>query len=189
MNADERRLKSTTRILTAWLTPPSQPDRRWWIRAAAINAALVIVVFGLIQVIPVGRANPPVMREPVWNSPETRDLAQAACFNCHSSETEWPWYSRIAPFSWVIWYDVTEGREALNFSEWDRHADDEYVDPDNPFPPKILSERIADEIRSGRMPPGTYRLANPGARLSDAEKEALIEGLVQTVKENQDQQE
>jgi hypothetical protein len=154
-------------------------------RTLAINAVLVIAAFGAFQLIPVERDNPPVRLEPVWNTPETRNLARTACFNCHSNETAWPWYSRIAPFSWVIWYDVTEGREALNFSEWDRHADDEYVDPGDPFPPKTLSERIADEIGSGRMPPGTYRLANPGARLSDAEKEALIEGLTQTVIQNQ----
>jgi mono/diheme cytochrome c family protein len=133
----------------------------------------------------VGRTNPPVGREPVWDSPETRRLAQAACLDCHGNTTEWPWYSRIAPVSWVIWYDVTEGRERLNFSEWDRHTDDETVDPADPFPPKRLSERIADEIRSGSMPPGTYRLMHPEARLSDTQKEALIEGLVQTVQQNQ----
>jgi hypothetical protein len=163
------------------------PGRRWWIRTAAINAALVITAFALIQLIPVGRANPPVMREPVWDSPETRRLVHNACFNCHSNETEWPWYSRIAPVSWVIWYDVTEGRERLNFSEWDRYAHAETVDPDDPFPPKKLSERIADEIHSGRMPPGTYRLVNPEARLSAAQQAALIAGLVQTVQQNQDQ--
>jgi hypothetical protein len=160
-------------------------DRRWWKRTLALNAALMIVAFGAIQLIPVARMNPPVVREPVWDSPETRALAKRACFACHSNETAWPWYSRIAPFSWVIWYDVTQGRKRLNFSDWDRYASEEHVDPNNPFPPKRLSERIGEVIHSGRMPPGTYRLANPGARLSDSEKEALIEGLVQTVQQNQ----
>jgi mono/diheme cytochrome c family protein len=52
-----------------------------------INAVLVIVVFGAIQLIPVGRTNPPVGREPVWDAPETRRLAQSACLDCHSNTT------------------------------------------------------------------------------------------------------
>ncbi len=161
-------------------------SRRWWARTLALNALIALIFFGAIQLVPVSRENPPVRREPVWDSPETRALAQAACFDCHSNETVWPWYARIAPPSWVIWYDVTEGREALNFSEWDRHTDDEYIDPADSFPPKTLSERIEAVIRNGSMPPGTYRLAHPRARLSAAQKEALIEGLVRTVQANQD---
>lgn len=161
-------------------------SRRWWTRTLLINAAIGLLFLGAIQLLPVPRQNPPVLREPVWDSPETRALAQTACFDCHSNETAWPWYARIAPSSWVIWYDVTEGREALNFSEWDRHADDEYIDPNDPFPPKTLSERIEAVIRDGSMPPGTYRLAHPAARLSAAQKEALIAGLVRTVRANQD---
>jgi hypothetical protein len=160
--------------------------RRWWMRTLIINAAMTLIVFGAIQLVPVSRENPPVLREPLWDSPETRALAQTACFDCHSNETVWPWYARLAPSSWVVWYDVTEGREALNFSEWDRHADDEYVDPNDPFPPKTLSERIEAVIRDGSMPPGTYRLAHPAARLSAAQREALIEGLVRTVRASQD---
>ncbi len=160
-------------------------NRRWWGRTLAINAALVIVTFGAIQLIPVKRTNPPVVREPVWDTPETRDLAQEACFDCHSNETAWPWYSQIAPVGWVIWYDVTEGRQRLNFSDWDQHAGEDLIDPNDPFPPKTLSERIAQVIHNGRMPPGTYRLMNPDARLSASQKEALIEGLVRTVKANE----
>jgi len=167
-------------------TPHIPLTRAWWVRTLAINAAIVLVVFVLIQIIPVPRDNPPLQREPAWDSPETRTLAVQACFDCHSNETKWPAYARVAPFGWLIWYDVVEGREALNFSEWSRHTDDEFIDPDDPFAPKTLSERIEAVIRDGSMPPGTYRLMNPGARLSDAQKEALIEGLVRTVKANQD---
>jgi hypothetical protein len=160
--------------------------RRWWARTLAINAVIVLIVFGAIQLVPVQRDNPPVIREPVWYSAQTRDLAVRACFDCHSNTTEWPMYSRIAPISWSIWYDVTEGRKALNFSEWDRFLRADYVDPDDAFPEKSLSERIKDEIRGGKMPPGLYRLMHPDARLSDAEQEALIAGLQATVQENQD---
>lgn len=155
-------------------------------RTLAINGVLVLVVFGAIQLIPVPRENPPVSGEPVWNSAQTRDLAVRACFDCHSNKTVWPIYAQIAPISWSIWYDVVEGREDLNFSTWDRHLRADYVDPNDPFPPKTLSQRIEDEIRSGDMPPGTYRLLHPDARLTNAEKEALIAGLQATVQGNQE---
>jgi len=81
----------------------------------------------LIQLIPFGRqhTNPPVVREPAWDSPQTRALAKRACFNCHSNETTWPWYSSVAPVSWLTQRDVNGGRSHLNFSEWNkvqRHA-------------------------------------------------------------------
>lgn len=168
------------------ISPEQLRTRRWWLRTLAINAGLVLIVSALIQLVPVRRENPPVVREPVWDASETRDLAVRTCYDCHSNETRWPTYSAIAPVRWVIWYDVIEGREALNFSEWDRHVRDDFVDPDDPFPPPTLSERIEDEIRAGTMPPGSYRLLNPDARLSDSEREALIAGLLRTVQQNQD---
>ncbi|NLX10557.1 MAG: heme-binding domain-containing protein [Chloroflexi bacterium] len=164
--------------------PGSPPSRRWWITTLAINAGIVLVVFAAIQLIPARPGNPPVIREPVWDSPETRARTVQACYDCHSNETQWPWYSRIAPVSWLLAYDVVEGREDLNFSEWDRHAVSD-IDPDEPFAPKTLVERIEDEIRSGRMPPDLYQLNHPAARLSDAEREALIAGLLRTVEQNQ----
>ena len=70
---------------------------RWW-----TVLAVAILLFIGIQVVPYGhaRTNPPVMAEPAWDSAATRELARQACFDCHSNETEWPWYSNIAPFSW-----------------------------------------------------------------------------------------
>jgi hypothetical protein len=164
----------------SWFRLPAHPDRRWWIRTLLIDAGIVLLVLAAIQLVPVKRDNPPVLREPDWNSPETRALAVQACFDCHSSETEWPWYSHVAPVSWVLRYDVTEGREALDFSDWDRQLAME-PDPNEPFAPDPIDQRIEDEIRSGNMPPATYRLANPDARLTDAEKDALIDGLRQTI--------
>src|SRR5215831_3235209 len=81
----------------------------------------------LIQLIPFGRehTNPPVTQEPAWDSPGTRELAKRACFDCHSNETVWPWYSRVAPVSWLTQRDVNGGRRHVNFSEWNkpqRHA-------------------------------------------------------------------
>jgi len=126
----------------------------------------------LIQLVPYGKdhTNPPVVAEPVWNSGETRKLAKRACFNCHSHETVWPGYSRIAPASWLVQYDVEKGRSELNFSDWKGG--------------KLKGEhgkKILEEIEEGEMPPLAYRLAHPEARLSEDEKRQLIDGLSATV--------
>src|SRR5579863_9164718 len=98
------------------------------------------VVLGavLIQVIPAGheRVNPAMVQEPAWDTPQTRELAKRACFNCHSNETVWPWYSRIAPVSWLTMRDVKAGRSHLNFSEWNK--------------PHPLADEIVEQVESGR---------------------------------------
>ena len=128
----------------------------------------LIVLFVLIQLVPYGRnhTNPPVQAEPQWDSPETRALAKRACFDCHSNETVWPWYSNIAPISWLTQRDVDEGRQKLNFSEWNR--------------PQEVDE-VIEVIQKGEMPPKIYLLAHPQARLTQAEKEKLIRGLQATL--------
>lgn len=127
----------------------------------------MVVVVVMIQFVPYGRdhANPPVVEEPTWDSAQTRNLAVAACFDCHSNETRWPWYSNVAPISWLLQRDVDEGREELNFSEW--HTEQE-------------SDEAAETIRDGSMPPWQYTLTHPEARLSDADLEALEAGLAAT---------
>ena len=129
---------------------------------------LVLVgLFVLIQLVPYGRGhtNPPVVQEPNWDSPQTRQLAQQACFDCHSNETEWPWYSNIAPVSWLVQRDVDEGREHLNFSNWPkgRKADD--------------PEEIVEEIEEGEMPLWFYVILHPEAKLDEVEKKQLMTGL------------
>ncbi len=138
----------------------------------AIKAVVVLIAgFLLIQLIPYGRyhVNPPVQAEPKWNNPQTRTLVKRACFDCHSNKTVWPWYSNIAPISWLTQHDVSEGRQALNFSEWNR--------------PQKAGE-IVEAVRKGKMPPATYLLTHPQARLSTREKQALIQGLQATVGAN-----
>jgi len=138
--------------------------RRWLVR---IVVALVVVLV-VIQAIPYGRdhTNPPVRAEPNWDSPRTRQLAEDACFACHSNETRWPWYSSVAPVSWLTQNDVDEGRRVLNFSEWDRPQE---------------SGEAAEALREGEMPPWQFKLLHPEARLSDAEKAQLIRGLERTL--------
>jgi Haem-binding domain len=126
----------------------------------------LVVLFLLIQLVPFGRnhTNPPVVSEPKWDSPATRALAQRACFDCHSNETVWPWYSNVAPVSWLVASDVQDGRRRMNFSEWNRG-----------FQPSI--GEISGIIQEGEMPPAQYLLMHPQARLTDTEKQSLINGL------------
>lgn len=121
----------------------------------------LFAVFVGIQFIPVERTNPPVVREPQWDSPRTRELAVRACYDCHSNETVYPWYSMIAPISLLIAHDVKEGREELNFSE----------------PPWGETHEAAEEVEEGEMPLAIYLPLHPEAKLSDAEKQELIDGL------------
>lgn len=132
---------------------------------------MVILVVGVtgalaIQLIPVSRTNPPVIAEPNWDSPETRALAKRACFDCHSNESVWPWYAYVAPVSWLITHDVEEGRQNLNFSEW--------------TPEQNQTNQAVMELQFGGMPLPQYLSMHPEARLTAAEKEALIKGLEAT---------
>lgn len=118
----------------------------------------------LIQFVPFGHThtNPPATKEPAWDSPDTRSLIHRACFDCHSNETVWPWYSNVAPISWLLQRDVNGGRSHLNFTQWDL--------------PQKNAKNVATEVKQGDMPPWFYLPMHPNARLTDAEKQALIEG-------------
>ena len=96
--------------------------RMGWKRVMLWTGLVVLGIFALIQAVPYGRShtNPPVTAEAPWDSARTRELAVRACYDCHSNETTWPWYSNVAPMSWLVQRDVDEGRGVLNFSEWDQ---------------------------------------------------------------------
>ena len=81
-----------------------------------------IAMFLAIQLVPYGRdhTNPLVTEAAAFGPGAGLELARGACFDCHSNETEWPWYTNVAPASWLVQRDVDEGRATLNFSEWDR---------------------------------------------------------------------
>jgi len=136
-------------------------------------AVIGLVAVGLlIQLIPLpGRGNnPPVTSEPPWDSPATRALAKRACFDCHSNETVWPWYSYVAPISWLVYNDTMQGRSRLNFSEWNTS--------------RLQSDlgEITGIIQEGEMPPLIYLPTHPDARLTAAEKQQLITGLTNSLK-------
>jgi cytochrome c551/c552 len=140
------------------------------LRIIFILLGVGIVIFLLIQLVPYGKDhnNPPVVSEPNWDSQQTRDLAKKACFDCHSNETIWPWYSNVAPVSWLVYRDVVEGRQRFNFSEWQSS----YINDAGEF---------AEVINEGEMPPFQYLPMHPSAKLSSTEKTQLINGLSNTL--------
>ncbi len=143
--------------------PASLRGRRRMVRVVVIVG---LILFAVLQLVPYGRAhsNPPVTARVEWDSPRTETLVRGACFDCHSHETRWPWYSHIAPLSWLVERDVGEGREELNFSTGNLHE----------------IEEVADLIREGEMPLWFYRPLHSVARLSDEEKGELLSGLRET---------
>ncbi|UCH25721.1 MAG: heme-binding domain-containing protein [Trueperaceae bacterium] len=133
----------------------------WWV----LGIALALLV--LIQLVPSPgiKTNPPITAEPTWDSPQTHLLAERACFDCHSNETAWPWYTNVAPVSWLIARDVLGGREALNFSTWGNGETEG-------------GEESAETLFDGTMPLRSYLITHPDARLSASEKQQLAQGLL-----------
>jgi hypothetical protein len=129
---------------------------------------VLVALFLVIQLIPYGRqhTNPPVVQEPNWDSPQTRAFAQRACFDCHSNETIWPWYSNVAPVSWLVQRDVDEGRQYLNFSDWGRVRE---------------AGEIPQVIKASVMPPSIFLMNHPEAKLTQSEKDAFVTGMQATV--------
>jgi hypothetical protein len=133
-----------------------------------MRSLVAIAALGLaIQLVPYGwwHDNPPVVSDAPWPSAEARELAVRACYDCHSNETRWPWYSYVAPMSWLVRRDVESGREAFNFSNWE--------DDDNE------ADDAVELIVDGSMPPGRYTMLHRDAELSDAEVAVLVDALEQ----------
>lgn len=140
-------------------------------RAIVALLAVAVVVLALIQLIPVSRTNAAPSTPIDWDSPETQQLWTRTCADCHSNDTQWPWYSSIAPSSWLLVAHVNAGRQEMNVSELDKMP---------AFRKANLANDMAQQIRSGNMPPSDYLILHPEARLSDAEKQHLIQGLQKT---------
>ena len=132
--------------------------KRYFRRALLVTALLAATAAVAIQLVPYGRDhdNPAVVLEPQWPSAEARSVAVKYCFDCHSNETEWPWYSNVAPFSWQIQDHVDEGRDELNFSRWDLEQE---------------GREAAEATSEGEMPPWNYK---PWRRMSSADRETLV---------------
>ena len=122
-------------------------------------------LLGLSQLLRFDHTNPPVESD-VPASPAVKTLLRRACYDCHSRETVWPWYSNVAPVSWWVMRDVSQGRDHLDFSRWGTYDE------------KTLQKKLSDTVDAlnGRgMPPGYYTLLNPHAALSEADRVVLVE--------------
>lgn len=140
--------------------------RRLLKAAIVVGAVVVAAQFGQVA-----RTNPPV--ESDLAAPDrVKAVLRGACYDCHSNETRWPWYGAIAPLSWLIHHDVTEGRRRLNFSQWADYASD----------PDTASQKLAkisQFVARGDMAPWYYRMLHPDARLAPPQRAALISWVEQ----------
>ncbi len=127
----------------------------------------VAAIGGAMQLVPYGwdHSNPEVTQDAPWPSEQARSIAVGACYDCHSNESDWPVYSYVAPMSWLVRRDVDNGREALNFSTWDQGEQE--------------THDAAEVVEEGSMPPTQYRLLHSEARLSDEERQILVDALEQ----------
>ena len=116
-----------------------------------------------IQLVPVPRTNPEDQRGP-GASPEVEAVLRKACYDCHSHETRWPWYSRVAPMSWLVAYDVHEAREHFNLSDFQDLSEGTAV--------KVRAAAIK-EVEEGRMPLWYYLPLHSEAKLREADRSVL----------------
>ena len=131
-----------------------------------IRTVAILVIAGLFllaQFVPVERTNPPAKGD-VSAAPEIEATLRRACYDCHSNETRWRWYTRVAPISWLAAHDVQLGRRQIDFSEWGDY-----------YPAtRIRKLRWMDRaLRQEAMPPWSYRIVHPEARLTEADRAAL----------------
>lgn len=130
---------------------------------------IVIIVIGFIALQFVGnfiplfaRTNPPVTYQINWDTPETERLMRAACYDCHSHETVWPWYANITPISWLVAKDVNEARREMNLSTGRG---------------EVEADEMIRQIERGDMPLPIYLIMHPEADLTEQQKQTLIAGI------------
>ena len=151
--------------------------RRWekglWMIGGTLLGGLMLMQFIPIWMIEpmMDPRNPPVQYEIEWASDEADSIMRMVCYTCHSNETEYPIYAQIAPVSWMAAEHVNQGRQHLNFSE-------------QPMD-EISMGRLIEYIQSDAMPPAAYRLMHPEANLTEAQKNALIDGIRATFNSQQ----
>lgn len=144
--------------------------------------AIFALAFVALQFFNAPRTNPPVTNDFIAATKPPQDLQnlfRAACYDCHSYETKWPWYSRVAPVSWNVVSDVEYGRDNLDLSDW----------PTNAVRAAKKMSVMSDDIQSGDMPMKKYTLIHRAARLTDAQRKEITDWLDATAEKLQLQDE
>jgi len=136
-------------------------------RVALWVIGILVVIFALMQAVPYGRShdNPPATSPFTWTDPQAEAIARVSCYDCHSNETDWWWATNIAPFSWLVQADIDGGRSRLNFSDYRGRPD--------------VAE-FQHAIQEG-MPPFQYTIIHWGAKLTDEEKQILVQGYADSI--------
>ncbi len=125
-------------------------------------------LFAALQLTNPARTNPPVITDFITAARPPEPVAasiRAACYDCHSHETKWPWYSRIAPVSWLVVSDTDEGRDHLDFSDW----------PDEAARAAKKLDRVNEVLDYGEMPPKKYTLIHAAARLTEPQRKEIMD--------------
>lgn len=136
---------------------------------------VALLVTASIQAAAKNRSNPPVIAEPQWDSPETRQLAVRACFACHSNQTKWPLYSGLPMVGGLIEKHVIDGRREFNFSEWGAGREQEGEEAaEKVFEPMHYAEKDP-------LPQPPYSWLHPEARLTASERALFARGLTITL--------
>ncbi len=132
-----------------------------WLKRIGLGILAILIV---AQFVPVERTNPPERGQP--NAPaDVQAILRRSCYDCHSNETDWPWYSHVAPASLLMAHDVQEGRGEVNFSTWEKY--------DERRKTRKLKE-IAEQVEKGDMPLWYYLPLHPEAKLSAVERDLII---------------
>ena len=135
----------------------SRPRTRWKLLGGGALA------LALLQLVPVDRSNPPVESD-LPSPPGVKAILQRSCYDCHSHESDWPWYATVAPISWMMVHEVGEARSEMNFSTWRAYRPDKRA--------RLLHD-LLEEVEEENMPPWYYLVLHPEAELSDSERESL----------------
>lgn len=156
--------------------PPERSKLKKW---GQITLGVLVVSFVGIQFVPVAAMENPASQPPLQEPPEVVAILKRACYDCHSHEVRWPWYSRIAPVSWLVARDVVEGRKGINFSEWPEDEEDR----------AFSREQTWDSVESGEMPLWFYLPVHPEANLTEADKAVLKKWSETEVEEEEEDEE
>ena len=124
---------------------------------------IIVILIVVIQFVPVKRNNPPVTADLVAPA-EVKTVIKTSCYDCHSNETVWPWYSYVAPVSWLVAHDVEEGREHINFSEWQNLTSEQQ---------DRIKHHVVGAVEKGFMPLPIYTKMHRQAVVDSSELKIL----------------
>jgi hypothetical protein len=157
--------------------------KAWQYITGGLAALIVISQFIPNELPAVETSNPGDIIQSGIVEDDVAVLLKNSCYSCHSNETHYPWYSYVAPSSWLVAKDVREGREELNFSTWTSYS----------MMDKLAKlDDIIEEVKEGEMPMGIYTLIHPSAKLDDAQIQLIVtwaETTMDIVAEEEDTEE